>query len=257
MLMEAHMPTLGDHFAAYFTRPEVAEQLKPWGELFVEFQKMNVAMVQMAMAIAQRAEENHPSSAYGPYFEDRGINPVCARGLGSLAISIGTRRANEDRRLGPVVKAMRFLSQGNRQRRAILLRAKVLLAAWSETSLVDEIFRKSGLSAAEFLSLLKAVVEGGALERERIREIAAAVVPSLPSARGRKVSPASAAHEEFLNSVGSLFGPHGYTWSPKTEDYIDRETAATRREFGDPDFDPRAAYQRFEGRRKAKTSDGA
>jgi hypothetical protein len=194
MLIEAHMPTLRDHFAAYFTRPEVAEQLKPWGELFVGFLKIPVAMAQMATAIAQRAEENHPSTAYGPYFKDRGINPVFAQGLGSLAISIGTRRANEDRRLGPVVEAMRFLSQGNRQKRAILPRAKVLLAAWSETSLVDEIFGKSGLSAAEFLSLLKAVVEGGALERERIREIAAAVVPSLPSARGRKVSPASAAH---------------------------------------------------------------
>jgi hypothetical protein len=149
---------------------------------------------------------------------------------------------------------MRFLSQGNRQQRAILPRAKVLLAAWNETSIVDEMFEKSGLSAAEFLSLLKAVVEGGALERGRIREIAAAVVPSLPSAAGRKVSPASAVHEEFLDSVGSLLGPRGYTWSHEIEDFMDPVTDATRREFGDPDFDPRAAYQRFDARRNAKTS---
>jgi hypothetical protein len=252
--MEANMPTLGDHLAAYFARPEVAEQLKPLGELFVGILKMHVAMGQAVRAIAKRAEENHPSSAYGPYFKHRGINPVWAQGIGSLIISIGTRRANESRRLGPVVEAMRFLSQGNRQKRAILPRAKVLLAAWNETSIVDEMFGKSGLSAAEFLSLLKAVVKGETLERERIREIASAVVPSLPSARGRKISSASATHEAFLDAVGLLFGPHGYTWSPEIEDYIDPQTDATRRELGDPDFDPRAAYQRFRRGSKTKTS---
>ena len=105
MLMEAHMPTLGDHLAGYFARPEVAKQLMPWGEVFVGFLKIHGALGQMATAIAQRAKENHPSSAYGSYFKDRGINPVCAQVLGSLAISIGTRRANEGRRLGPVVEA--------------------------------------------------------------------------------------------------------------------------------------------------------
>ena len=162
--------TLGDHLAAYFARPEVAEQLKPWVEVFAGFLKFPVAMGQMATAIAQRAEENHPSGAYGPYFKDRGIHPVWAQGLGSLAISMGTRRANESRRVGPVVEAMRFLSQGDRQKRAILRRTKVLLAAEDETSIVNEVFRKSGLHPAEFLSLLKAVVEGRMLERERIRE---------------------------------------------------------------------------------------
>ena len=35
----------------------------------------------MTSAIAERAEENFPSKAYGPYLEARGFAPVLARGL--------------------------------------------------------------------------------------------------------------------------------------------------------------------------------
>ena len=86
------MPTFDDLFVAELARSEVVERLKPWGELFVELQKMMGGMVQMARAIAERAEENFPSKAYRPYLEARGFAPFLARGLGSLTISLGTRR---------------------------------------------------------------------------------------------------------------------------------------------------------------------
>ena len=92
----------------------------------------------MAATIGQRAVENFPSKAYGRYFEDCGVKPVWAQPLGSLAISLGTRRANESGQLGAIVEAFRFLAQGNRQKRAILSRAKVLLAAYDETSIGAE-----------------------------------------------------------------------------------------------------------------------
>ena len=69
----------------------------------------------MASAIAERAEENFPSKAYGPYFEARGFAPFLARGLGSLTISLGTREADEAKRVAPVVDAIRFLARGYRQ----------------------------------------------------------------------------------------------------------------------------------------------
>ena len=204
----------------------------------------------MAMAIAQRAEERFPSTAYAQYFKDREVAPCWRREWGVLTISLGTLKANESRQLGAVVEATRFLSEVHRQKRATISPANLLLAAWNDTSIISQIFRNAGLSETEFLSLLKAVVEAGAVERERIKGIAAAVAPSLPSARGRKVSVASAVHEVFLETVGLVASPRAYTWSNVVEDFIDEETKATRREFADPDFDPRAAYQRFDARRK-------
>ena len=153
---------------------------------------------------------------------------MLAQGMGSLTISLGTMKANESRQLGAVVEAIRFLWEGHRQKRATISRANLLLAAWDDTSIISQIFRKAGLSETEFLSLLKAVVEGGAFERERIKGIDAAVAPSLPSARGRKVSAASAVHEVFLETVGLVASPRAYTWSNVVEDFVDEETKATR-----------------------------
>jgi len=133
----------------------------------------------------------------------------------------------------------------------------LLRAARDETSMLDQIFGKAGLNdteLSELVYLLKVAVNGGPLERDRIREIAAEVAPSLPSARGRKVSAASAAHEQLLETVERYIGQRGYTYSAYEGDFVDEQTKATRLEFGDPHFDPRPAYQRLAARRKAKSS---
>ena len=276
------MPTLVDDLMAYIARPEIAEKLRQLNEaaavagqaasqifsgmvpmaatiaaVSVQTHSQIISgMVLMAATIAQRAEEKFPSKAYGQYLKDRGVNPILAQPVGSLTVSRGVRRANESLQLGAIVEAFKFLAQGNRQQRAILSRAKVLLGAWDETSIVDQIFREAGLSEVEFVALLRvvAVNGGGPLERDRIKEIAAAVVPSLPSARGRRVSAASAAHEEFLETAAKYVGCRGYTYNDLERDFVDEQTKATRLEFGDPDFDPRPAYQRFAARRKARSS---
>ena len=254
------MTTLGEQLTAYFGRPEIAERLKQLDEALgaarMAYESLFSGMVLMTATIAQRAEENFPSS-YGQYLKDRGVDPVWAQSLGSLTISLGTREANAGRQLVEVVEALRFLAQGNRRKRAILSRARLLRAARDETSMLDQIFGKAGLNdteLSELVYLLKVAVNGGQLERDRIREIAAEVAPSLPSARGRKVSAASAAHERFLETVERYIGPRGYTYSAYEGDFVDEQTQATRLEFGDPHFDPRPAYQRLAARRKAKSS---
>ncbi len=253
------MPTLGEQLTAYFGRPEIAERLKQLDEVLgavrMAYESLFSGMVLMTATIAQRAEENFPSKAYGQYLKDRGVDPVLAQSLGSLTISLGTREANAGRQLVEVVEAFRFLAQGNRRKRAILSRARLLLAARDETSMLDQIFGKAGLNdteLSELVYLLKVAVNGG--PRDRIREIAAEVAPSLPSARGSKVSAASAAHERFLETVERYIGPRGYTYSAYEGDFVDEQTQATRLEFGDPHFDPRPAYQRLAARRKAKSS---
>ena len=248
------MPTFADHFVAALARSGVLERLKPWGELFVQVLKMPGGMVQMASAIAERAEENFPSRAYGAYLEAKGFPPFLARGLGSLTISLGTREAGEAMRVAPVVEAIRFLSRGDRQKRAILSRAKLVLAASKETSIVDELFRKAGLHEGEFLRLLQTVIDGGTINRERITTIAAAIAPSLSRARGPKISAASAAHEQFLETHACLGRRAGYTWSDDEGDFVDQKTQATRQEFGDPDFNPRSARRRVKRRGTTKTA---
>ena len=115
--------------------------------------------------------------------------------------------------MAPVVEAIRFFARGDRQRRAILSRAKLVLAARQETSIVDELFRNAGHHEGEFLRLLQTVIDGGAINRERIRTIAAAVAPSVRRARGPKIAAASGAHELFLETNSSFGLPGGYTWS--------------------------------------------
>jgi hypothetical protein len=83
-------------------------------------------------------------------------------------------------------------------------------------------------------------------------QIAAAVAPLLSIPRGPKISTASAAHEILLEELVSVTGSQGYTWDSYKEDYSDPLTQATRREFRDPDFDPRAAYRRVRARWKEK-----
>ena len=247
------MPTFKDHFVAELARSGVLEHLKPWGELFVEYQKMLGGMLLMASAIAERAEENFPSKAYGPYLEARGFAPFLSRGLGSLTISLGTRQANEAKREARVVEAIRFLARGYRQKRAILSRAKLVLAASKETSIVDKLFRKAGLHEGEFLRLLQTVIDGGAINRERITTIAAAVAPLVRRARGPKITAASAAHELFLETNACAGLRAGYAKSGIDGEYTDPRTQATRQEFDDRDFDPRPAYRRVKRRGLVKT----
>ncbi len=207
----------------------------------------------MLSAIVERAEENFPSKAYRLYLEAQGFTPFIARGLASLTISLGTRQADEARRVAPVVEAIRFLARGDRQKRAILSRAKLVLAASQETSILDDLFRKAGLHEGEFLRLLQTLIDGGAINRERIRAIGAAIAPSLPRARGPKITAASAAHELFLETNACAGLRAGYAMSGIDGEYTDPRTQATRQEFDDPDFDPRPAYRRVKRRGLVKT----
>jgi hypothetical protein len=254
--------TFDEAIVAEMAHSGVLERMRSWAHAHlkprvewwtVETQKMCLGMVQMAHAIAERAEQNCPSKGYSPYFETQGFAPSLARGLGSLTLSRGKRQAKEAKRVAPVIEAIRFLARGDGQRRAIVSRAKLVFAAANETSIVDELFSNARLHEGEFLRLLQTIIDGGAIDRQRIKTIAAAIAPSRPRARGPKISAASATHELFLGTNASFGLPAGYTWSDREEDFVDRETQATRQEFGDPDFDPRAAYRRVRERGSVKT----
>jgi hypothetical protein len=219
------MPTFGEAFVYELARSGVLERLKPWGELYDQYLRMPAGIFSMVGAIAERAQQNFPSKGYSPYFEAQGFAPFLARGLGSLTISRGRRQADEAKRVASVDEAIRFLSRGGRQRRAIVSRAKLVLTASKETSIVDELFSNAGLHESEFLRLLQIVIDGGAIDRERIKTIATAIAPSRPRARGPKITAASAAHELFLETNASFGLRAGYTWNDYKHDFVDQRPA--------------------------------
>jgi hypothetical protein len=251
--------TLIDHLSEYLARPAVAEQMKPVWALAGQVLETCVGMVVMALTIAQRATESCPSRAYAPFLIERGINPVLARGLASLTISMATRRADESRRLPTVAEAIRFLAKpGRRRRPAILRRAEILLAAWEETSIIETMFDDAGLSESEFIGLLESVIQGDKADCPRLAEIAAVLAPHLSLSRGPKITAASAAHEYLLEELVSVTGSRVYTWNDymgNKGDYSDPLTQATRQEFARPRCSPKSARRRLK-RKGAQSTEG-
>lgn len=196
-----------------------------------------------------RAAEAPPSSGYKPWLVENGFSPVVARMMADLIVRRGRRVAVEMARQTEVAKALRFLAGHYRGRSAIARRIRVLLAAWEETSAFDTIFEGSGLDVFVFIALLKAAALSPNEALPQLREIAAELSLHLSIPCGPKVSAASAAHEFFLEDIVPSIGrSSAYTWSDLEEDFTDSLTEATRREFNEPDFDPRSAYRRIKAR---------
>lgn len=92
--------------------------------------------------------------------------------------------------------------------------------------------------------MLRSFADGDEAAPERLVEIAATVAPRLSIPRGPKISAASACHEIFLKEASSVTGVQGCTWNAYKDDFSDLLTQATRREFDEPRFQPRAASRR-------------
>jgi hypothetical protein len=221
----------------------LAESLKAFHDVFDQVRRTNKAIA------------DSPSPGYERFLIERGVTPICARMMASIAVRSGNRRAKEAQRRPAVVTAIRFLAKRRRNRPAISSRVKVLLAAWEETSIVETIFEDAGLDEREFISLLKSFAEGNELALRRVTEIAASLAPHLPNARGRKVSAASAAHEFFLENTVPQIEPRAYTWDDYNEEYTDPVTEAARREFNLGYFDPHPARRRMKARLRQKSTD--
>jgi hypothetical protein len=142
-----------------------------------------------------------------------------------------------------VIKAIRVFARPAIHPRTILENAAFLLKASDRFSAVETIFLELNKSAGEFIDLLRLTVDGEKCDRQRMVEIVRELAPVLKTPRGRKPTAASAAHEFLLQHLQC-----GYTWHVDEEDYSDALTQATRAEFSDPRFSPRAARRRVNAR---------
>jgi hypothetical protein len=249
-----NMPTLTDHFTAKLTRG--LEALRESSPQFRELVNGSKGLLDRIGLVIRFIAESPPSPGYEPFLVEALRNRIAARGLAMVAVRSGRRRAAESKRRRPVFRAIRFLAQPDRRKDASLRRAELLLAAWEETSIIEEVFDEVGASQPcfkeahpdpfEFIDLLKSAVERREIA-SRLREIAAALTPHLSISRGPKISAASASHELFLENA-LPDEPPAYTWNPFMDDFTDGLTQATRQEFGNPRFSPQPARRRVRRR---------
>jgi hypothetical protein len=235
--------------AELLTRPDLIDRL-PIASAAQEILKAFGRLVTQIGAALLRVAEAPPSPRYEPYLIGLGCNPIAARGLATIVFRSGRRQANDARQQRRVFEAIRFLAKAGRQRHTALLRARTLLSAWENSSVIEEIFANLHRDEFEFIRLLKSVVETRGRVPVRLREIAADVALRLSCRRGPKISAQTIAHELFMQNVAAFTKQKApaYTWSPDQEDFIDSLTWATRCEFSDLHFDPRTARQRAKAR---------
>jgi hypothetical protein len=243
--MRGAVDYLADHlFARKPPLDVIGEEklLHPGSRLYLELHLKLVATIGFAFA---RISELPPSRGYELLLVANGWNSIAARGLAATAVRSGKRQAQESKRHRPVCGAIRFLAVPGRQKRAILARAKVLIAAWKETSIIETMFDKAGLDETEFIKLLEAASKGGSIDCRRLAEIAAEIAPHLSLSRGPKISAPSATLEFILKSGGEFLKKRPpSSRRNRSDDYCDALTEATRREFATSDFDSRSARRR-------------
>jgi hypothetical protein len=96
---------------------------------------------------------------------------------------------------------------------------------------------------------LRRIAEDETADRQSLVNVVSKLGPALRVPRGRKTSAASFAHQFLLeDGLPDQLNCSTLTYSDKAEDFTDPLTRATRVEFGDNDFSPRAASRRAKGR---------
>jgi hypothetical protein len=254
--MQAAVDYLANHLFAKDPRPDIVDNeqpLCPDAQIFVEIYLQFVTMFGFAFA---RISELPPSRGLEPFFIASGWNSIAARGLAALAVRSGKRHAKESKWHRPVFDAIRFLAIPGRKNSAILARAKVLIAAWKDTSIIETVFDKAGLRETEFVELLEATSKGENVDKRRLAEIAAEIAPHLSISRGPKISAPSAALDFLLEGGALKFITKRRSRSrhSRSREYCDALTEATRLEFANPGFDSRPARRRSKARLGTRTS---
>jgi hypothetical protein len=178
---------------------------------------------------------------------EAGFGTLMARALAKIIVHRARRIAEESQRRGEVFDTLRFLARRDRQPRAVLRCARLLVEAWDKSSIVETVFDEAGYNESEFIGLLRATVARQPVSYDRIMQIAALLVPYLSLKRGPAMTAASIAHEHCLSlpQIAQHLKRRPPDTQQKQAEYVDALTQATRREFGLPNFDSRPARRRL------------
>jgi hypothetical protein len=225
--------------------PVIKDMIPLRGDLLQDALRIRVLAVPYLLEIFR----SPASPGYEPLLIKRGENPLIARVKAYLTVHEGRKIADESRRYGEVVAAIRFLARPNRSRWAVNRKIALLLAASRETRIIRAIFLDAQLTPQILINMLPSAAQGEEMAIERVLEIACMAAPRIHIRRGPKVTAASAAHELFLEKHG-IVGASAYSYSDLEENFVDEPTQATRLEFPGTPFGPQPASRRLKARRK-------
>jgi hypothetical protein len=184
-----------------------------------------------------------PSSGYEPWLIENGFNPIAARGLAYVITHSARRQAKDHQFVGPVVAAIRTLAKPRQNLNAARTATKLLLEAAKSTTVFETIFEADLDRELEFVRLLECAIDNG--PSRRLTEIAVSLARTQTLRRGPKTKASSIAHECILRERLTVDGTTAYSYSEIEGDFTDGLTKATRREFNEPNFKPRAARNRI------------
>jgi hypothetical protein len=182
---------------------------------------------------------------YGRFLETLGYDRNWAGMLAARIVEEGRVQAATAKKTSEFAQALRRLADPRLDTEAFLANAKVALEAIDGTELTRGLFHElPRFEGLVFIRALRFCLAGDLSNRPHVSRIAKAIWRRVAVSRGPKLTPASAAHEYFLETQ-SIFERTAFTWSPESEDFTDRLTQATREEFDDPDFNPVPARRRL------------
>jgi hypothetical protein len=183
------------------------------------------------------------SDGYEPWLLENGFNPIAARGLAYVITHSARRQAKDLQLVGPVVAAIRTLAKPRQNLNAARTATKLLLEAAKSTTVFETIFEADLDRELEFVRLLECAIDNG--PSRRLMEIAVSLARTQTLRRGPKTKASSIAHECILRERLTVDGTTAYSYSEIEGDFTDGLTKATRREFNEPNFKPRAARNRI------------
>jgi hypothetical protein len=226
------------------SRPKPEDYLSEDEVMLMDAALWPFAMVSVA---AVKIADLPASAGYEPTLTQQGFHPIWSRGLAHLIKRSGDRRAKEQQLRPQVVKAIKALPSAPRER--LLSYSEDLQQIANESSIIDTICSEVGLREWDLLAPLRRIAEDETADRQSLVNVVSKLGPALRVPRGRKTSAASFAHQFLLeDGLPDQLNCSTLTYSDKAEDFTDPLTRATRVEFGDNDFSPRAASRRAKGR---------
>jgi hypothetical protein len=184
-----------------------------------------------------------PSSGYEPWLIENGFNPIAARGFSHAVTRSARRQAKDLRWMGRAVAAIRILAKPKQRLDAASSAIELLLEIANSTTVFEIIFEEDLDREREFVHLLEIATKDG--PSRRLTEIAVFLKRTLALRKGPKTKASSIAHEIMLRHDLAANGSNAYTYSEIEGDFTDPLTTATRREFNQRDFKPRAARNRI------------
>ena len=187
-----------------------------------------------------------PSPGYEPFLVKQGWSPAAARSFSTLVVDLSRRQFRESQACRSVSEDIKFIREPGRQRAALIRRIKQLHTTFEENCRsISKFLFDVGILPSDFFSLTQCAAKGDHAKIPTLLRWPQKLRLPASLKKGLKITPSSYAYEFFLaDKFGLLKGTLPKADRNRAAEYVNSLTEATRKEFGEPNFDPRPAQRR-------------